>query len=310
MKKEMLVFKVFFICAVLTFSAASARAEAVSISQAWIDWTSVSISGDIRWVDKSSGSGAVAEDVTGLYEDFQEEVEWVDTNAFASAFPTYGDAYTNDDYLYEKGYAIANEATTPWARSYTLAGRWGNFTAVSNGLVEISVDYRLSLELRTDYLGELAYGLAKVELLLGKGPLEGDGDMEKLENSVSDGASIPDYEQAGTLTVAYWFDAEDEGSVSFLVGDMVLNTAEVVGGTIPEPATIALFGLGALGLLRSSRRSASRSRTENAEHKLIVGTSNTQGLRGYLSSQPFLLCSKALFGGYFHLITVNRCIFP
>lgn len=252
MKKEMLIFKVFFVCAVLTFSAASARAEAVSISQARIDWASVSISGDITWVDKSSGSCATAEDVITFDDVLCEEVGWVDTNAFASASPTYGDAYTNDDYLYEEGYAVADGVTTPWARSHTLAGRGGNFIADSNGWVEISVDYQLSLELRTDYLGEWAEGLAKVELLLWQGLLEGDGDMDELEDFVSDGGFMSD-SRTGTLTVAYWFDAEDEGSVNFLVGDTVLNTAEVMGGTIPEPATITLFGLGALGLLRRKR---------------------------------------------------------
>lgn len=242
MKKEILALMV--ICLALTFSAAVARAGAVSTSQARIDWTSLTISGDITWSDKSSESRAYVEDNTGSDNDLQTKPGWVDTFAFASRGDSYGDAYTNDNYLYEKVYAIANEATTTYAEA--LGYRWGSFTANSDGWVTLSANYELWQNLLTDGVGEWASGYAEAGLYLENyDTSDWDEDIPSLENEVWDGDSITDSDE-GTLTVTVWFKAGNEGY--FDAG--VYNDADV---EVPEPATILMLGLGGL-LLSQNRR--------------------------------------------------------
>jgi hypothetical protein len=245
MKKEILALMV--ICLVLTFSAASARAEAVSTSQARIDWTSLTISGDITWSNKGSESHAYSEDDTGSDEDVQTESGWVNTSAFASVYHASGNADTNDKYLYEEVYAIANDAITTWASCYEVyAWRWGSFTANSNGWVKFSADYKLSQDLETGYGygNEWAYGYAEAGLYL-ENDADWDQDMPVLENEVWDGDSVTDLHK-GILTVSLWFDAGNEGYFEA----WVYNDADV---EVPEPTIICLLGLGVLGLLRRKR---------------------------------------------------------
>lgn len=244
----MTVFTALFICAVLTFSAAGVRADAVSTSTATIDWTSLmTITGDITWSTKNSQSYADVSDATGSDTHYQNESGWVDTSAFASVYHAYGDAYTNDYDLYEEAYAIANDAITTWASAYEVgAYRWGNFTADSNGWVEFSADYALWQQLLTDYVGEWASGYAEAGLWLGNSNTQvQDYNPSVLENTVWDGESITDSKD-GTLTVAVWFDAGNSGQFQA----WAYNEADV---QIPEPATMALLGLGALSLLRRKR---------------------------------------------------------
>lgn len=251
MKKEILAIMV--ICLVLTFSAASARAEAVSTSQAQVDWASLAITGDITWSDKGSQSYAYVKDATGLDDkDIQTKSEWVDTSAFASiagsGFQAYGDADTNDNYLYEKVYASANDATTMWAYAEAEPWRGGHFTADSNGWVTFSsADYKLSLsqDSETGYANAWAYGYAEAGLrLLNDDTSDRDEDMPAIETKVWDGHFIT-ADATGTLTVAVWFNAGNTGEFDA----WVYNKA----GVVPEPATVALLGLGALSLIRRKR---------------------------------------------------------
>jgi hypothetical protein len=247
MKKEMSVFTALFICAVLTFTAAGVRATAVSTSQARMDWTSLTINGDITWGDKSSQSYAYAEDATGWDDGSQYESGWVNTSAYASVYHAYSDASTSDYSLYEEVYAIANDAVTTWASAEEVyAYRWGNFTADSNGLVTFSADYELWQQLLTDYVGEYAYGYAEAGLwLYSYDTAVRDYDYSSLNNEVWDGDSITVGDD-GTLTVAVWFNAGNSGQLQAWAS----NDADV---QIPEPATIALLGLGALSLIRRKR---------------------------------------------------------
>jgi hypothetical protein len=247
MKKEMIVFTVFFICAVLTFSAAGVRAEAVSTStsKAWMDWTSLTISGDITWSDKSSQSYADVSDATGSDTDYQPESGWVDTNAFASVYHAYGNAYTDGDSLYEEAYAIANDAVTTWASADEVgAYRSGTFTADSNEWVTFSADYELWQELLTDCVGEFPWtsGYAEAGLYLANSDTSvWDQNTAELANPVL-GVETRD----GTLTVEVWFDAGNVGQFQA----WVYNEADV---QIPEPATIGLLGLGSLLLCRNRK---------------------------------------------------------
>lgn len=251
MKREMSVFTVFFICAVLTFSAASVYAEAVSTSQAWMDWTSLTIPENITWVDGNSESYAYAEDATGSDEDFQSESGWVDTYAFASiyhsAIETSGEALTDPDRLYEEVYGFAaideGETITTWARSEAYARRWSYFIADLDGWITFSVDYELSQDLATNNAGEWAKGTANAELqLMNTDTVEEDEDIAVLENFVSDGASKSDG-GIGTLTVTVYFGAGELGYFEARVYNEAI-------AAIPEPMTVVLLGLGALGLIR------------------------------------------------------------
>ncbi|MCX5633777.1 MAG: PEP-CTERM sorting domain-containing protein [Phycisphaerae bacterium] len=237
--------KLIAICLVVLVIAAGVHAGAVSTStsKAGIDWASLTITRDITWGDKGSESYAYVEDATGSDEDPQSESEWTDTSASASIGDSYGDAYTSDDYLYEEVYAIA-ETTTLWAYAEAYAYRDGHFTATSDGWVEISADYELWQELLTDCEGEFPWtsGYAGAELwLTNDSTSEGDEDIAELEITVC-GMDTLD----GTLMVEMYFAEGDAGY--FGVG--VYNEASV---QIPEPATIAILGLGALSLIRRKK---------------------------------------------------------
>jgi hypothetical protein len=250
MKKEILSLMV--ICLVLTFSAASTHAGAVSTSQARVDWASLAISGDITWSDKGSQSYAYVKDATGPDEDIQPKPGWVDTSAFASVYHAYGDADTNDNYLYEKVYALANDATTMWACAEAEARRWGYFTANSDGWVTFSSDdsncYELSLsqDLATGDVNEWAYGYAEAGLrLLNDDTSDRDEDMPAIEIKAWYGHFIT-VDATGKLTVTVWFDAGNKGSFEA----WVYNEAEA---ELPEPATVCLLGLGCLLLGRNRK---------------------------------------------------------
>jgi hypothetical protein len=253
MKKEILALMV--TCLVLTFSAAIARAKAVSISQARVDWASLAlaITGDITWSDKGSQSYVHVKDATGSDKDIQIESGWVDTSAFTSiagsGFHASGNADTNDNYLYEKAYAFANDATM-WAYAEANALRWGYFTANSDGYVTFSsAVYELSLSqgLETGYANERAYGYAEAGLwLLNNDTSDCNEDIPAIENKMCGGnftTASTVLNATSELTAAVWFNAGDRGEFDA----WVYNMAEV---EIPEPATICLLGLGASSLLR------------------------------------------------------------
>jgi hypothetical protein len=241
-KGEEVMKKLMIICLAVLVIVASVHAEAISMSGAGIDWTSLNITGNITWDSQNSYSYAYATDDTGWADDYQNEPGWVDTDAFASIGNSYGDAYTDDYDLNEYVRAIANEATTTQAYSNADAYRGGYFTATSDGWVKFSADYELWQRLYTDYVGEGAYGYAEAGLwLTNNTTYEWGEDMPVLENSVSDGGLIND-EDAGTLMVEVWFDAGNSGNFQA----WVYNDASA---QIPEPATLSLLGLGALSLI-------------------------------------------------------------
>jgi hypothetical protein len=234
--------KLMTICLVVPVIATSVHANAVATSTALIDWTSLTITGDITWIDESkvSYSGAYAENIVGLDEDVLELQGWVNTSAFASMGNSYGKAYTNSNYLYEDVLAGAGKTTTMWMTTQAEALRYGTFTANSAGTVEFSVDYELQQNLLTTNMGEWSYGIAAAAAAYLQNATTSVEDIHQsiLENFVADGNSITDWD-GGTLTVATWFDAGDVGYFEAAVW----NNAEV---QIPEPATICLLAIGSL----------------------------------------------------------------
>jgi hypothetical protein len=168
----------------------------------------------------------------------------VGTSAYASVGVSYGDAYTSDDYLYEKVYAIANETTTPRAYAEANAYRDGHFTADSDGLVAFSANYELWQELLTDCVGEFPWtsGYAEAGLwLTNDSTSEEDIAEAELEITVCGTET-----RNGTLTVAVWFNTGDAGHFEI----DVWNDASV---QIPEPATICLLSIGTLSLIRRKK---------------------------------------------------------
>ncbi|MDD5063786.1 MAG: PEP-CTERM sorting domain-containing protein [Phycisphaerae bacterium] len=248
--KKTEILAITIICLTLTVSAANADIGplSTSTSQASIDWTSLTVTGDITWLDKGSESHTRAEDDTAWDEDYDAASGWVDTDAFASitgsVYHAYGDAYTDADRLFEEVYAIVNETTTTWAYADAYAYRWGDFIANSSGSVTFSADYGLSQDLGSENPGNWTYGFAEAGLWLKKENTNDEvEDIAELENFNfwADGQVI-NYSDNGTLTITLWFEAGEIG----LFDAWVYNEAVAA---IPEPATICLLGLGVLSLV-------------------------------------------------------------
>lgn len=243
MKKGILSFATFFICLVLTLSASTAHAVSSSISDAWIEWTSLVINGDITLTDTGSESLAYAENDEAWDWDGISLPGWVDTSATAVVVNVYGQSWTNNSELYEEVSALANGNTT-YGYADAEALRWGEFVANSPGFINITIDYQLTQDLYTEVVGDEAEGFSEAGLLLyNEWDMYPTEDTASLFNFVSDGATFTD-SQTGTIGVSVWFDTLDAGYFEA----WVYNGAEVT--IVPEPATIALLGLGSLVLLR------------------------------------------------------------
>ena len=246
MRKETAIFAAFFISLALILSAGTARAASYSASDAWLDWTSFTITGDITWLDQGSGSYAYVKDDTGWQEDLDEMQGWVDTAAAKSLTYANAEAWTNDNELYEAVDALTIGPFNAGAYSDAWAYRWGDFVANSDGIVTISADYELSQELTTDFTGEWAWGWSEAGLfLVNENTFSFDEVMPGLFNMVFDGDSFLDSD-SGTMEVSLFFSAGDTGYMEA----WVYNEAQA----IPEPATLVMLSLGALGFLRHGRQ--------------------------------------------------------
>ena len=247
MKKGILVFMACFVWLLLMFNANSSHAVSVSNSTAIIYWNTLYISGiEIEWISKGSGCWAEAKDNWDYDYSYDWKDEWVDTSASASVTNATANAWTTDLELYGGGWA---RSTGPYeAKSDAATGRWGEFKALESGDLTISVDYYLTQDLSTQYLGEWVEGEVSAFLYL-HNKTKGDWaeDRGDLYNSVYDGDSGY-WEDSGTFTVTLSFDEGDEGEF----GANVWYDANV--HSVPVPSAMLLLGSGLAGLGLIGRR--------------------------------------------------------
>ena len=172
---------------------------------------------------------------------------WVDTSASASVTNATADAWTDDMELHEEVWAMS---TGPYeAYSLAQAERWGEFKALGTGDLTISVEYLLTQDLSTQYLGEWAEGRAYAWLsLFNEATSDSAEDWRDLFNGVGDGGSYWE-EDIGTLIVTLWFDEGQVGEFDAYVG----NHADVYS-PVPVPCTMLLLGSGLAGLGLIGRR--------------------------------------------------------
>ncbi|NOX96703.1 MAG: PEP-CTERM sorting domain-containing protein [Nitrospirae bacterium] len=257
MKKTMVVFTAFFLTALtLTFSGGNAQAAAFSGGEAWIDWTTFTIDGNISLTEGVSQSSVHVESDIGGDEDGDVTLgfsPWGNTYAFASIPPNMeGTAWTDESDLYATANVDVYGIDSTSASSKADAYRRGDFVANSDTLVTISAEHFLSQSLSSDDMGEWAWNLAEAGLRLKNGnTLESGEDIGQLANYAPDGDYIYDtYHDSLLLEVSVPFSA---GEMGFFEA-WAHNGAQAEANVIPEPTTLLLLGSGLAGIFGLRRK--------------------------------------------------------
>jgi len=247
-KKFLLAF--FVVCFVLTCFIGSAGAASYSHSYAVIDWATIQITeplhGTTYWGSKHSGSLAWAADDFDTVQDTESDGDWGDTTADVSLPNAWGQAWTDDDELYEEVEAATDGSYTLYAAADAWAERSASYWANQSGVMRIFADYTLYQDLSTENLGDKAKGVSKAFLRLVSQDDPGITDYAEviLGHSVQNGGTFSD-----TLTGTLMVELECAGGNHYNFYASVWNSSEVEV-PIPEPATICLIGLGGLLLRR------------------------------------------------------------
>jgi len=249
MKNEKFLSTFFVFYFLLTCFIGSADAASYAHSYAVIDWGTIQISeplhGTTYWGSKHSGSLAWVSDDFDTIQNTESDGDWEETSAYADLPNAWSQAWTDDDDLYEEVESATDGDYTLYAGADAWAERSASYWSTECGVMTISVDYTLHLDLSTENLDDKAKGTSKAFLgLASQSSISADYAEVILDNSVWNGNSYSDT-LTGTLTVS--LESAGGNHYDFYVG--VWNSSEVEV-PVPEPATMMLLALGGLLLRR------------------------------------------------------------
>ncbi|MHC4442337.1 MAG: PEP-CTERM sorting domain-containing protein [Planctomycetota bacterium] len=248
------------ICAMVvvwSLGADTADALSTSTSTARILWDTMSIEYSppsiIQPQPDVSVSLAEADDWGGYDTDGDEQSGSVDTSASATVSYATGEAWTNDLLLYSNVSAQSDGVGTTDASAYADSNRSYILSlpepvGFPSWTVTISVDYELSVDASTQYVGETSGGYSAAYISVFEG---GNFIAEDLKSLFSgylfNGDSYTDT-SSGTLSFQASF-----GEQVYLAIEFGTDTDAAVTG-VTEPATLSLLALGGLAVLRRKKK--------------------------------------------------------
>ncbi len=127
-----------------------------------------------------------------------------------------------------------------------------NFTAVGQGAIFVKIDFESYCEVRTDYADEFANVFHNHEMML-----KSDSDTNFADYGYWYGVGLTGpFEKLdvhkGTLYTSIWVNDFDTGSLHLWLHEEMGAISTCL--PVPEPATMALFGIGLLGLVGINRK--------------------------------------------------------
>lgn len=198
-----------------TLSIESAHALPMSEADARIDWNTFSV----KW------KGAKVDWPTEFSSDSHATGSIASSGLSSNNFGV--EAYASPDLI------TSNQA---WASA--CAWQYGTFTADSNSMLEVSVEYYLHQNLNTD--AGTAQASSEAWLWLARTDIDNiySEDLFAISNDITG-----DYGKFGTLTVSLFFQQGNTGELSVGVWNETTSA-----NPVPEPATIILLGCGLVSI--------------------------------------------------------------
>lgn len=249
MKTKRLILSLLVI--VLLFIVLTGRAMAsFAITEAILDWSKISIIGDINWINQWTSTDA---DVSN---NFTSNSTWHDSDDWTSLlysnvsiYQAEATGYADPNYLRAYTEVGPDGIVEPEAESRVRRGGIFKFNEVS-GDVTIKIPFSLKYEIEASSIPEAsALGMVEVCGILGNNNLPG-GNVKTFwnfaANMVTEGDKI-EYSYEGTLELINSFSS---GNIGYFEVWVDTNSNAY---TIPVPASIILLGSGLLGLIGLSK---------------------------------------------------------
>lgn len=232
--------------------ATQATAAGNALAYAEFDWSTLTITGDYV-LSEPLGEGWANVDLTNgmdppLYDAWSDAdpFQWTTGNAFVEDWnASNAHSYADDLVLGADAAANAADALPGYATADATTMRSALLTPLSPGLIEVSIDYLVGIDVLTEYLDDAAGATADLGMglrYLGRA----DGMTELLFGDARDGDELSDL-RSGTLSAQLFMDPADGESAVLEFNAMVSTYSESI---IPEPATGLLVLCGALTLRR------------------------------------------------------------